>query len=47
MNPEGSIVDHFAAEAIRLGADGLEVEYKDRHEQICVQTVPWLWHREP
>lgn len=41
MNPEGSIVDHFAAKAIRLGADGLEVEYKDGREQIdaCKQSL--------
>ena len=41
MNPEGSIVDHFAAEAIRLGADRLEVEYKDGREQIdaCKQSL--------
>jgi hypothetical protein len=41
MNPEGSIVDHFAAKAIRLGADRLEVEYKDGREQIdaCKQAL--------
>jgi hypothetical protein len=41
MIPEGSIVDHFVAKAIRLGADGLEVEYKDNHEEIfaCKQSL--------
>ena len=29
-----SIVERLAREAIRLGADAREVEYKDAHEQV-------------
>jgi hypothetical protein len=29
-----SILEHFASEAVRLGADEIEVEYKDGHEHI-------------
>lgn len=29
-----SILEKFAAEAIRLGADQLEVEYKDGYEAV-------------
>jgi predicted amino acid dehydrogenase len=30
-----SIVEHLASRAIRLGADALEVEYKDGYEEVC------------
>ena len=34
MPPKGaSVLDGLAEEALRLGADTLELEYKDRHEE--------------
>jgi hypothetical protein len=30
----GSILEKFAAEAVRLGAEQLEVEYKDGYEEV-------------
>jgi hypothetical protein len=34
------ILERLAAEAIRLGADALEVEYKDRHEWVFAASGP-------
>jgi hypothetical protein len=33
-------LERLAAEAIRLGADALEVEYKDRHEWVFAASGP-------
>lgn len=35
--PHESIVDRLASEAIRLGADLLEVEYKDGYEEVFAE----------
>ena len=36
-------LEQLAAEAIRLGADGLEVEYKDGYEAICAMKSAFGW----
>lgn len=39
MDPEHkSIVERLAAEAIRRGADALDVEYKDGYEEVFAMT---------
>ena len=34
------ILERVAAEAIRLGADALEIEYKDRYEEVFAASGP-------
>jgi hypothetical protein len=34
------ILDRLTSEAIRLGADALEVEYKDRYEEVFAASGP-------
>ena len=45
MPPWGaSVIDGHAEDALRLGADTLEVEYKDGHEQVLTfegSAVPY------
>jgi len=35
-----SIVEDLVAKAMRLGADGLDVEYKDGYEEVCAMKGP-------
>jgi hypothetical protein len=36
------ILESLATEALRLGFDTLEVEYKDGFEEVCVEARHWL-----
>jgi hypothetical protein len=38
-----AILEELAAQAIRLGADRLEVEYKDRHEEVFAVKSGFGW----
>jgi hypothetical protein len=34
--PETTLVQRLVGEALRLGGDALDVEYRDGHEEVCV-----------
>jgi len=38
-----AILEELAAQAIRLGAERLEVEYKDRHEEVFAVKSGFGW----
>ena len=47
MPPKGaSVLDGLAEDALRLGADTLELEYKDGHEEVvAIKGNVAVWDR--
>lgn len=48
-NGETTIVQRLVGEALRLGGDALDVDYKDGHEEVCVMrgAIGWGIARYP
>lgn len=46
MPPKGaSALDGLVEEALRLGADTVELEYRDGHEEVVAMKGVSDWHR--